>query len=184
MRFLKKFMELAGGLGGLLKYGPMRGDINATVAVQMAASTVLLNTSGKFVTLDASGFAAMTSIGAASIFGWVLGEAQTTSATAGGTKMACCIGRDTVFRIPVSNAYTAGATAVAWREKLGDKCDLRIVSNVQGANVDISSAGGHVIIVGQDDWISAVADTAVTSITSSTGCRWVDVIINPVVQLK
>lgn len=184
MRFLKKFLELTGLVGGLLKYGPQRGDINATTYVQMAASQVLANNSGAFVTMDASGYAAMTSVGAASIYGWVLGEAQTTSATAGATKMACNINTETIFRMPVSSAYTAGASATAWRAILGAKRDLRIVSNVQGVNCDVSTAGGHVIIVDQDPWIAAVADTAVTSITATTGCRWVDVKINPAMQAK
>lgn len=188
MNFLKKFLEVVGATGGVpLKYGPIRGNISAVVdGIPMAASVAIKNDSGHFITLDASGYGALTSVGAATIFGWVEGAAQTTSATAGTTKLPCIVAGDCVFRLPVSNAYTAGATNAAWIAKMGYKCDLRMDSSgtIQGVNMDSATAGGHVIIVGQDAWVAAPASTSAAAITASTGCRWVDVIINTYIQGK
>lgn len=179
MRFLKKFLEMLGGVGGIpLKYGPTSGLHQCVVPVKMAASTIFQNNSGKFVTMDASGYAALTTVGAASIFGWVMGEAQTTSATAGGTTLPCMVARDAVYRIPVNNAYTAGGTAILWRAIIGKKLDLQVTNSIQGLNADSATAGGHVVVVAQDPWVSAPSASGYAAITTATGCRWVDVQIN------
>ena len=184
MRFLKKFLELLGGVGGIpLKYGAQRGDINATVAVPMAASTVLTNEGGRFITIDASGWGAITTSGAATVYGWVTDAAQTTSATAGATKCATIINADVVYRMPVTDAVTAGATLAAWSAILGKKLDVNIKSDIQYVSADHATVG-HVVVVGYDPWVAAVATTAVAAITSTTGCRWVDVIINKALQAK
>ena len=184
MRFINKFLEMKALVGGLLKYGAQRGDTNATCQVQCVASLAITNNSGKFVTMDVSGYAALTSVGAASIFGWIDLEEKTMSATAGSEYVPCIVNTNAIFRLPVGAATACGASLALWRGIIGKKCDLKIVSNVQYVNCDSATAGGHVIIVGQDSWIATPADTAITSITASTGCRWVDVKINGAIQGK
>ena len=181
MDFIKKFLELEGAVAGVpLKYGAQRGNINATVDVPLAASVVVDN-SGRFITLDTSGNAIITVASSVTLFGFIEAAAQTASGTAGATVLPAIVDTNTIFRIPVNQAVTAGATAALWKAIVGKKLDVRVDSDVQGLDADVSTRA-HVIVVGVDQWKAAWSSIAQSKIDQS--CRWVDVKINAVIQGK
>lgn len=168
-----------GRVGGVpLKYGAQRGLLQATVDIYMAASEVIKAASGRFVTIDSSGNGTITGAASTTIFAFIEAAEQTCSSTARGTVLPGVVNYDTIFRIPVNNAATAGGSAALWNAIIGKKLDLRVDSNIQGLDADVTTRG-HVIVVNADPWVSAVAGSGVSYITDATGCRWVDVKINP-----
>jgi len=111
--------------------------------------------------LNTAGYAALTTIGAATIFGSLEGGYDVTaSATTGATKMMCNINTNTIYRIPINSGTYANTLR-------GVYCDLSVASDIQGAALG-TTAAGHVLIVNGD----------------VTNQKWVDVKIRPVVQGK
>lgn len=179
VKFIKGF---AGAVGGVpLKYGAIRGNINATSDIPMAASEVVGVASGAFVTIDSNGNGTMTDDTSTTIYAGLIAAAQTCSSTAAGTVLPGIVDTNTIFRIPVMQAVTCGATKALWKAILGKKLDLDIQSNVQGLDADVSTRA-HVIVVGQDEWKAAWSSIAQAKLDKS--CRWVDVKINAVIQGK
>ena len=143
MKFLKKILNLVALTGQRLKYGTENLN-QSVVQITMQASVQLKPASSYFVTMNTAGNAALTTIGAASIFGHlVAGFNDLASATAGATVMACNVGLDTIYRIPVA----AGTYARTLR---GLGCDLSVASSVQGASVS-TNAAHHVQLLDGDE---------------------------------
>lgn len=142
-----------------LKYGWIRGG-TTSVPLPMGASEVISAQSGRFVTVDSSGYGEISGAASTTIFGSVELGAQTLSATEGATTANCIIDPTAVFRIPV-NSGTYAITMV------GKTCDLSVSSNIQGAALDASDRD-IVLIVGGD----------------ATNNNYVDVMIVPAKQIK
>lgn len=137
-----------------LKYGWIRGD-KVAVPVPMAASQTIVDQSGKFVYMD-NGGAKLCADALAYIFGHLeIGTEDGSIAPTAGDYYNCIVGLSNVFRIPVnSGTYVVGM--------IGDKADLSVSTNVQGAQLDASDEN-LVHVVGGD------ADDN----------NWVDVMVNP-----
>lgn len=155
----KNLLSLAGTVGERLKYGAeTEGN---TTYVALAASTIVKPNSGRFVTLNTAGYAALTTIGAATVFGALEGGYDVTSSSvAGGTKMMCNINTETLYRIPINSGTYANTLR-------GVKCDISVASSIQGAALGTTSAG-HVVIIDGD----------------VTNQKWVIVKINRTIQAK
>lgn len=140
---LTMFLNNLGFVGQRLKYG-IESLHAPTFNVTMAASTVLTVASSYFVSFDASGNAALTGAASTFISGHLINAfAQTTSSTAGRTKLGCTSATDVIFRVPVgSGTYS--------RANRGLLCDLVVASNVQGAAVQVSTRG-HVRLLDGDE---------------------------------
>lgn len=138
-----------------VKFGWRRGG-KVSVPVPLAASQVITAKSGLFVNLDGSGDAVRSADGANEIFGYAEfdGIARTTSSTAGAEVANVIIDPSAVFRIPV----LAGTYAATMR---GKTCDIKVTSNVQGA--DLATADDDVFVIVDGDLV---------------GNAWVDVMIN------
>jgi hypothetical protein len=163
--------NMEGAVGGVpLKYGAVRGAINATSDTPMAASVVVSGTSGRFVTIDSSGNAIITVASSTTLYGFIEAAAQTCSATAAATVLPAIVDCNTIFRIPVFNAGgTAGGSLANWKAIIGKKLDLKVDTGIQYLDADVTTRG-HVIVVGADAF--------------ANGCRWVDVKINQAIQGK
>lgn len=148
MKFLRMLFNKRGATGVRLKYGAEK--VHA-VTVPMAASTVLKDASGRVVTLDSSGNAALTTSAGASIFGAIEAEAQTTSSTAGATKLTCIVDPSIIFRIPIT---TGTYTHANYR---GHTVDLTTSAGQQGVDLTADTYH-HVIIVDGDETNSAWVD--------------------------
>jgi hypothetical protein len=140
--------------GEMLKYGHIMGP-EVYVPVRMGASEVISAASGRFVKSDGSGRAEIAGDGSTQLIGHVEGAAQTCSSTEGATVLLLNISLSAVYRIPI------GTGTLAYTE-FYDTCDLIVASNIQGAQVGVSSED-TVIIVGGD----------------ITNQQWVDVMLNP-----
>ena len=137
-----------------LKYGWIMGD-KVAVPVPVAGSQTIVDQSGKFVYMD-DGAATLCCDAAAYILGHLeIGTEDGSISPTAGDMYNCIIGLSNVYRIPIdSGTYVVGM--------IGDKGDLAISSNVQGAQLDASSED-LIIVVGGD------ADDS----------NYVDVMVNP-----
>jgi len=137
-----------------LKYGWIGGG-KAAVKVPMAASQTIKDQSGKFVYMDDGGAKLCVDTNAY-IFGHLeVGTENGEITPSAGDYLNCIVDVTAKFRIPVnSGIYVVGM--------LGDKCDIAISTNVQGAQLD-ASAEDLLFVVGGD------ADDN----------NYVDVMINP-----
>lgn len=124
-----------------LKYGWIAGGKTA-VPVPMASSQTIVDQSGKFVHMN-DGAATLCADAKAYIFGHLeVGTEDGSITPSSGDYLNCIIDVSAVFRIPVnSGTYVVGM--------IGDKADLSIDTNVQGAQLD-ASAENLVIVVGGD----------------------------------
>jgi hypothetical protein len=180
MNIVKLLMSQIGSIGQRLKYGFERRAEG--VSVQMAASQALAFANARFVTLNSAGQAALTADTDTTLFGFIEAAGFTPAV---GDVLKANTSPDAIFRIPVVQAATAGAAAANWLAIMG-KIDLDILSGQgQGLDADVTTRG-HVIIVGQDAWISSVATYGTNNVTpnAATGCRWVDVKMNAAILGK
>lgn len=126
-----------------LKYGHIAGG-KTSVPVPMAADQTIKPASGKFVYMNA-GAATLCDDALAYIFGHLeagIGDNASSRDTTAGEYLNAIIDVSAVFRIPVnSGTYVVGM--------IGDKADLAITSDVQGAQLD-ASAENLVFVVGGD----------------------------------
>ena len=133
---------------------------NSGFLIGMSAEEVIVAQSGKFVILNTStGYGEIADDAEAPIAGWVDLEAQTTSATAGGTKAHCIDDLNAKFIIPL--AYDNSTWTVNWAETfMNETCDIDVTANNrQCANITSSS----------EDDIVAVGGKACTSATANDG---------------
>ena len=131
-----------------IKYGWVRGG-KVSIPLQMGASEVINNRSGKFITLDANKLGEISGAGDV-IFGFVEAPAETTLSAEGGTIYNCIIDPTAVFRVAINvgTLVTDGLQGAA-NSVLGESCGLTIVSDVQGVDLD-TGADNFVFIVGGD----------------------------------
>lgn len=126
-----------------MKYGYIAGGKTA-VPVPMAASQTIIPQSGKFVYMN-GGAATLCTDANAYIFGHLeagIGDNASSRDTTAGEYLNCIIDLSAVYRIPVnSGTYVVGM--------IGDKCDISISGNTQGAQLD-ASAENLLIVVGGD----------------------------------
>jgi hypothetical protein len=182
MNLIKFLKCMEGGVGGMpVKFGAQRGLVDVCVDLPMAASEVLVDKSGRFVNIDSNGNGVVSGSTSATIFGFVETFAQTCSSTAAATVVPCVVDTETIFRIPVNQAVTCGATKALWKAIIGKKLDLRVDSTIQGLDADVGT-NVNLIVVGQDEWKAAWSSIAQSKIDQS--CRWVDVKINAAIQGK
>ena len=103
--FTKRWKFNAGVVGARLKYGYEKGSMTGT-EITMAASVIMKAASGRFVTLDASGYGQLIpSTSTSTIFGFVLAPQETTSATKGTTSYYCITNPDAIFRVPCTGTF-------------------------------------------------------------------------------
>ena len=158
--FYMKLKELLssnrGTVGEHIRYGQIKGSEVNVGSFPWVASQVIGNKSGKFVYM-AAGELTLCVDAVAYILGWAQ-EASGASTPTAADECTVNVALDAVYRIPVnSGTYVKGM--------IGDKCDLSVVSNVQGAQLDASSED-LCIVVGGD---------------ATSNNAWVDVKINPAV---
>lgn len=156
--------------GGLLKYGPIRGEgaANATPWL-IAASEQFRLKSGRFVTKGTSGPAEVADDGDTLLLGWIdpdNGEVLSVSGDYG--NLIPAMGDQTIYRIPI-----LAGTYVATMQ--GKTCDLvratvAGVTLVQGAKLD--GSGEDVLYIvdgdlsGNNEWVDVqVNQDKVTSLT-------------------
>ena len=142
-----------------LVYGHISGP-ESNIPLEMGASEVIKDQSGRFVTLDTNGRGEISAATSAYIYGFVNLAEQTTSSTEGGTKTTVNTSCESIFRIPVNSGTYANTMK-------GKTCDLSVASSVQGAALDASTRD-LVIIVGGD----------------ATNNNYVDVKMVPAKQIK
>jgi len=119
--------------GKQLKYGPINPvNIAGTIKVAMGASEVIKAASGRFVKLDASGYAEMAVDGTTEIYAWVEGPEETTSATEGGTIYNGIVDPAQLFKLPINS----GTYVISMR---GKTCDISVSTNIQGVQLDASA---------------------------------------------
>ena len=95
-------------VGARLKYGYERGSMTGTEAVAMAASQVIRAASGRFITLDGSGYGLIIQgVTTTTIFGFIMAPATTCSATKGTDSFYCISNKDAIFRVPCLGTYSA-----------------------------------------------------------------------------
>lgn len=137
-----------------IRYGQIKGTEIGYEHI-LAASQVILATSGHFVKRTANGTDTVTIAVAASaeLLGWV--ECEPIASTIGNEARKVINDLTAVFRIPIN----AGTYVHLMK---GKTCDLSVASSVQGAVLN-SSTYDVVIIVGGD-----LEDN-----------KWVDVMLNP-----
>lgn len=147
-----------------VKFGVLDGDAKGT-PVGMAASAVVKNASGRFVTAS-SGNAAIAGDTASLLLGFVDVGEQTCSATAGATIATLYRNPAYVYRIPLKyngSTYTVNYSSAC----IGCAYDFVVLSNVQYINLTLSTYNPLIVVGGQ----------AATSATAGDG--YCDVIINP-----
>lgn len=90
-----------------IKFGHIRGG-KVSVPVKLAASQAFKARSGRFVYLDASGYATIADDGADEIFGFAEEAERTSGSTAGVESANVIIDPSAIFRIPVgAGTYVA-----------------------------------------------------------------------------
>lgn len=159
--------------GAQLRYGVIKGwETAVKISVPIGASEVF-PAGGAFVKNDGSGRMEVAGDGTALLAGFCIAEDDldagqsysTASSTEGATKglwIPYYAMGSVVVRLPVT-----GGTYVA--TMVGQTCDIEVVSNVQGAQLD-ASAEDTVIIVGGDlvnnDWVDLMLnDVKITGLT-------------------
>lgn len=156
-KLFKKLLDVYGGIGKRLKAGFEHEA--GIVSVPMAASVPIVNWGGRFVTTDASGYAALTGSASTTIFGSIEDAAQTSSATKGTTVLNCCVNPSAIYRVPINS----GTASVAY---LGKALTLTTSAGTQGVLLGTTSTA-HVICVDIDTVNSA----------------WIDVKISPTILI-
>lgn len=126
-KFKARWMSNFAAVGSQLKYGYIKGSMTGT-DISMAASVVVRNKGGKFISLDASGYGVLIGATTTTIFGFVLAPQETTSATKGATSYYCISNKDAIFRI--LNINTAAAAFAL--TNLGKCASLEYTSTVTG----------------------------------------------------
>lgn len=147
--------------GDQLRYGWVGGG-KTGIPVQMYASEQVAGPGGKFVNMNATGYAEYLDDGDdEEIFGSAEVAYGTQSATQGITDVVNCIfDLSAMYKIPVLSGD--GTYAIT---DIGDTCDIGVTSYVQGAHLQ-ASADEHLIVLSGD----------------LVNNNWVIVRLNPFVQ--
>lgn len=117
------------------------------IEMPVGASEVFKYKGGCFVEPDGSGRIEVCDDGDATAIGYANTAERTASSTEGADKVGVDVSYDTVYEIPaILNAGTV-PTDAALIAAVGETCDIKVVSNVQYANVD-TTTDSILLIVG------------------------------------
>jgi hypothetical protein len=134
-----------------IKYGHVRGGAIA-VPVPLAASQAFKARSGRFIYLDASGYATLCAAGANEIFGHAEEAQRTSSSTAAAEVANVIVDPSAVFRIPIiSGTYVATMR--------GKTCDIGVSAGIQGADLTAADDDVLIIVDGDEvdnDWVDVM----------------------------
>ncbi len=133
--------------GEQLRYGWVGGG-KASVPVRLYASEVIAGPGGKFVNMNATGYAEyLDDSDAEEIFGSAEVAYGTQSATQIKTDVvACIIDISAMYKLPILSGD--GTYAIT---DIGDTCDIGVTSNVQGAHLQVSGDEHFIILAGDAD---------------------------------
>ena len=140
-----------------LKYGWISGG-KASHKFKMKASQTFNNLSGRFVALDANGYAELALAADTFLIGYVEAGAETTNAVDGVTQMNVIVDPTAIYRIPIQSSDTV------LQSEVGKTCDIAIAGGIQYADVDATVTDVLKIVGIPDD---------------TTNEKWVDVMLNP-----